>query len=186
MVSTMFSTSQVERQRSFIRVAQHVHRGQKRRDGRAYMTHPIAVAEIVEQQFTELSLEDLHLAVCVAVMHDTIEDGALSRSDLFVLVQSDYELDGNNEFLDEIGIVLDAVEIVSNTSHKPYSEFVKDIVDSGNRLAIIVKYCDMIHNMSCCIKELSIFQTASEKTAKQLTKYSSNIDTVISALKKVV
>ena len=48
--------------------AKEVHEGQFRNSGEAYITHPVAVAEIVAG--LELDTE----SICAALLHDTVED----------------------------------------------------------------------------------------------------------------
>jgi guanosine-3',5'-bis(diphosphate) 3'-pyrophosphohydrolase len=57
-------------------VAERCHRGQTRRSGDPYITHPVAVAGIV----AELGMEAPTL--CAALLHDTVEDTALSLADI--------------------------------------------------------------------------------------------------------
>src|SRR5688572_5519048 len=52
------------------------HLGQTRRSGEAYITHPLAVADI---------LADLRLdgdGICAAILHDTLEDTDVTRAEL--------------------------------------------------------------------------------------------------------
>ena len=181
----LFSASMIERQRSCLRVAQHAHRGQKRRDGMSYITHPVAVAEYIQENFqNKLSSQNLHLAVCAAFLHDAVEDSEFSTADIHTLIESDYKLDANDEHASEIEKIMDIVSIVSNLSKKPYADFISDILNSGNELALIVKYSDMCHNMKCCVNELTNIETCSEKTAKQMSKYAASINRIAFAIKE--
>jgi hypothetical protein len=59
---------QVERVREAFEYAETAHKGQKRKSGEAFITHPVAVADI---------LADLHLdgaTIAAAVLHDVVED----------------------------------------------------------------------------------------------------------------
>src|SRR6185312_15615021 len=52
-------------------IAERCHKGQFRRSGDPYITHPLAVATIV----AELGMEEP--TICAALLHDTVEDTAL-------------------------------------------------------------------------------------------------------------
>jgi GTP pyrophosphokinase len=57
-------------------VAEEAHRGQKRKSGDAYITHPLAVTTIL----AELGMTPATLAA--ALLHDTVEDTAYSLRQL--------------------------------------------------------------------------------------------------------
>src|SRR5690606_24683229 len=58
--------------------AESCHRGQGRQTGEPYITHPVAVATVV----AELGLDDV--SVAAALLHDAVEDTALSLAELDV------------------------------------------------------------------------------------------------------
>ena len=63
--------------RSAFRFAEEHHRGQNRKDGSPFITHPLAVAQIVA--------EELHLdseSIAAALLHDTIEDTDATHEDI--------------------------------------------------------------------------------------------------------
>ncbi|HBS75700.1 MAG TPA: bifunctional (p)ppGpp synthetase/guanosine-3',5'-bis(diphosphate) 3'-pyrophosphohydrolase, partial [Microbacterium sp.] len=60
-------------------VAEAAHEGQKRQSGEAYITHPLAVAQIL----AELGLGPK--AIAAALLHDTVEDTALSLAQVEAL-----------------------------------------------------------------------------------------------------
>lgn len=57
--------------RDAIAFARSAHAGQKRADGRAYLSHPLAVLQILRSVSPSLP----YLAYIAALMHDTVEDG---------------------------------------------------------------------------------------------------------------
>ena len=57
-------------------VAEKAHRGQKRQSGEPYITHPVAVAQIL----ADLGIGPQTLAA--ALLHDTVEDTAYSLDEL--------------------------------------------------------------------------------------------------------
>ena len=56
--------------------AEHAHQGQVRRSGEAFISHPLAVATVL----AGLGMDDITLAA--ALLHDSVEDTALSLDDL--------------------------------------------------------------------------------------------------------
>src|SRR5690606_14288534 len=72
-------------------VAAQAHKGQKRQSGEPYITHPVAVAQI---------LADLGLgprAIAAALLHDTVEDTGYPLDEL------------KAEFGDEVAMLVDGV-----------------------------------------------------------------------------
>ena len=69
-----------EAQRGLLRQAWAVgaaaHEGQTRKSGEPYITHPVAVAQVLAEQ--GLDVETL----VAAILHDTIEDTPLTRADI--------------------------------------------------------------------------------------------------------
>ena len=69
-----------EAQRALLRrawaVGASAHVGQLRKSGEPYITHPVAVAQVLAEQ--GLDVETL----VAAILHDTIEDTPLSRADI--------------------------------------------------------------------------------------------------------
>jgi GTP pyrophosphokinase len=53
--------------------AEQAHDGQKRRSGEAYITHPLAVADILAQMHMD------HQSLMAAMLHDVIEDTGISK-----------------------------------------------------------------------------------------------------------
>ena len=63
--------------RSAFHFAEEHHRGQNRKDGSPFVTHPLAVAQIVA--------EELHLdseSIAAALLHDTVEDTSATHEDI--------------------------------------------------------------------------------------------------------
>lgn len=108
----MFSVAQT--------LATVAHTGQRDRAGRPYITHLATVASYVTT--TEEK--------CVAWLHDTLEDTALTEGDLRPI------------FGDRI---TDAVVAMTHTADVPYLDYVRAL--KHNRLAKVVKLADLRHNM---------------------------------------
>ena len=115
--------------------ADSAHRGQLRKDGSAYITHPLAVAEIV----AELGL-DLE-SVVAALLHDCIEDTDVTY----------------DEVAKKFGVsVADLVEGVTKLSRVQYTSKEEEQMENLRKMliamvkdirVILVKICDRLHNM---------------------------------------
>jgi GTP diphosphokinase / guanosine-3',5'-bis(diphosphate) 3'-diphosphatase len=113
--------------------AAKAHKGQvdKSRTPRPYILHPMRVAMRVETAGDE--------AMQVGVLHDVIEDCGVVPADLR-----------------EAGFSEDVIEAVVLLSRPPqgapnrptHAQYVQAIKDSGNRLAILVKFADLGDNMN--------------------------------------
>ncbi|GAA2221996.1 bifunctional (p)ppGpp synthetase/guanosine-3',5'-bis(diphosphate) 3'-pyrophosphohydrolase [Herbiconiux moechotypicola] len=112
--------------------AEKAHEGQKRRSGEPYITHPVAVAQI---------LADLGLgskAVAAALLHDTVED-------------TDYSLDMlRHDFGDEVAMLVDGVTKLDKVKYgdSAQAETVRKMIVAMSRdiRVLIIKLCDRLHN----------------------------------------
>ncbi|MFI6478700.1 HD domain-containing protein [Nonomuraea sp. NPDC050663] len=101
-------------------VAAYWHRGQLRKSGEPYITHPEAVARIL----TELGAGDDTVLICAALLHDVLDDTACPQEQL------------RAEFGDEItDLVLEVQGFAYDTS-QPVSERCRTL-----------KLADRLHNM---------------------------------------
>jgi guanosine-3',5'-bis(diphosphate) 3'-pyrophosphohydrolase len=114
-------------------VAERCHRGQFRRSGDPYITHPLAVATIV----AELGLEEP--TICAALLHDTVEDTALSLDDV------------RREFGDEVAMLVDGVTKLAKAKYgdSAEAETIRKMVVAMAKDArvLILKLCDRLHNV---------------------------------------
>jgi guanosine-3',5'-bis(diphosphate) 3'-pyrophosphohydrolase len=112
--------------------AELAHRGQKRRSGEAYITHPVAVAQI---------LADLGIGsktIAAALLHDTVED-------------TDYELDTlRHDFGDEIAMLVDGVTKLDKLKYgdSAQAETVRKMVVAMSKdiRVLVIKLADRLHN----------------------------------------
>ncbi|QEW00047.1 bifunctional (p)ppGpp synthetase/guanosine-3',5'-bis(diphosphate) 3'-pyrophosphohydrolase [Microbacterium caowuchunii] len=113
-------------------VADKAHSGQKRQSGEPYITHPLAVAQI---------LADLGLgpkAVAAALLHDTVED-------------TGYELDAlRAEFGDEVAMLVDGVTKLDKVKYgeSAQAETVRKMIVAMSRdiRVLVIKLADRLHN----------------------------------------
>lgn len=97
------------------------HAGQKRRNGNPYIIHPIRVSQEVKSDKEKV----------VALLHDTVEDGNTSLSEILSL------------FGLEIG---GAVDALTRRKDEPYMDYILRV--KQNPLALTVKLADISDNLS--------------------------------------
>jgi len=126
---------QVERVREAFEYAETAHKGQKRKSGEAFITHPVAVADI---------LADLHLdgaTIAAAVLHDVVEDTPSSMAEVRL------------KFGDEVAEIVDGVTKLDQVQFKSRKEaqaesFRKMMLAMVRDIRVImVKLADRTHNM---------------------------------------
>ncbi|GAB2554096.1 RelA/SpoT family protein [Leucobacter ruminantium] len=113
-------------------VAERSHRGQKRRSGEPYITHPIAVAQILAD------LGVAPVAIAAALLHDTVED-------------TDYSLEQlTAEFGEEIAMLVDGVTKLDKVKYgdSAQAETVRKMVVAMSKdiRVLVIKLADRLHN----------------------------------------
>ena len=113
-------------------VAEHAHEGQKRKSGEPYITHPIAVAQI---------LADLGIGpttIAAALLHDTVEDTAYTLEQL------------QKDFGNEIAALVDGVTKLDKVKfgENAQAETVRKMVISMSKdiRVLVIKLADRLHN----------------------------------------
>ena len=116
-------------------VADKLHEGQFRVSGEPYISHPIAVAEIVAG--LELDTD----SICAALLHDTVEDCEVSCEDIRESFGEEVAMlvDGLTKLVDIKIEDKDEAEI--ENLRKMFLAMSKDI------RVIFIKLCDRLHNM---------------------------------------
>jgi len=112
--------------------AERAHDGQMRRSGEPYITHPVAVAQI---------LADLGIGtktIAAALLHDTVED-------------TDYTLDAlRADFGDEIAMLVDGVTKLDKVKYgdSTQAETVRKMIVAMSKdiRVLIIKLADRLHN----------------------------------------
>lgn len=104
------------------------HRGQKRIGGADYITHPIAVSEIVKSQGYD---ERYQIA---ALFHDLLEDTDATQEEILRF--------GSSE-------ILEAVKLLTKEKGYDMSEYIGAI--KKNPIAFAVKAADRLHNLQCAM-----------------------------------
>ena len=112
--------------------AERAHRGQTRRSGEPYVTHPVAVAQIL----ADLGIGPKTLAA--ALLHDTVED-------------TEYSLDLlRRDFGDEIAMLVDGVTKLDKLKYgdSAQAETVRKMVVAMSKdiRVLVIKLADRLHN----------------------------------------
>jgi guanosine-3',5'-bis(diphosphate) 3'-pyrophosphohydrolase len=111
------------------------HEGQTRKSGEPYITHPIAVAGILAEMGMDAE------TIIAAILHDTLEDTALSRSELA------------GEFGETVAELVDGVTKLdkmrfSSRQEADAESFRKMLLAMARDLRVIlIKLADRLHNM---------------------------------------
>ncbi len=112
--------------------AEKAHSGQKRKSGEPYITHPVAVAQIL----ADLGIGAKTLAA--ALLHDTVED-------------TDYDLDMlRRDFGDEIAMLVDGVTKLDKVKYgdSAQAETVRKMIVAMSKdiRVLVIKLADRLHN----------------------------------------
>lgn len=112
--------------------AERAHEGQARKSGEPYITHPLAVAQIL----AELGIGAKTIAA--ALLHDTVED-------------TDYSLDRlRRDFGDEIAMLVDGVTKLDKVKYgdSAQSETVRKMIVAMSKdiRVLVIKLADRLHN----------------------------------------
>ncbi|MEU3773413.1 HD domain-containing protein [Streptomyces sp. NPDC032472] len=114
-------------------LAETSHRGQMRKSGEPYITHPLAVTLIL----AELGAETTTLTA--SLLHDTVEDTEVTLDQV------------RAEFGDEVAFIVDGVTKVEKIDYGAAAEpetFRKMLVATGNDVRVMsIKLADRLHNM---------------------------------------
>ena len=111
------------------------HEGQTRKEGIPYITHPMAVAQMLAQQGYN---EEYQLA---GLFHDLLEDTDATEDEIITLA-------GEN--------VLTAVKLVTKTKGYNMADYMVKILE--NPMAKAVKIADRLHNLRCAVNANEAFR----------------------------
>lgn len=105
-----------------LQIATRAHAGQTDRDGNPYILHPLTVGLMGHTDEER----------CAGFLHDVVEDCGLTFDDLLT------------EGIPQ-GIV-NALRLLTHDHGMSYDQYIQRIIDSGNPIALQVKYNDLRHN----------------------------------------
>ena len=113
--------------------AEHYHRGQTRKSGEPYITHPLAVATIL----ADLGMTESTL--CAALLHDTVEDTSYTLEQL------------RTDFGDEIALMVHGVTKLDKLTYgeSAKAETIRKLVVATAKdvRVLVIKLADRLHNM---------------------------------------
>ena len=160
-----------ERMLRALSFATQKHKGQKRIGGNDYITHPIAVCEMVKNQGYG---EDFQIT---ALFHDLLEDTNATEGEILEF--------GNQN-------VLTAVKLLTKEKGYDMQKYIEGI--KGNQIAFVVKGADRLHNLQCALvtnaefKRKYILETVdwyldfSKEIKKAVKELAESLDTPIAEL----
>lgn len=114
-------------------LAESSHRGQTRKSGEPYITHPLAVTLLLAQLGAETT------TLVASLLHDTVEDTEVTLDQV------------REEFGAEVSYLVDGVTKLEKVDHGTAAEpetFRKMLVAAGNDVRVMsIKLADRLHNM---------------------------------------
>ena len=134
-ISTYLERPQVDQVKRAYYYAEQAHEGQIRRSGEPYVTHPLAVADILAGMHLD------HQSLMAALLHDVLEDTAITKTAL------------EGQFGDEVAHLVDGVSKLTQIEFRSKAEaqaenFQKMTMAMANDIRVIlVKLADRLHNM---------------------------------------
>ncbi len=127
-----------------MKISYNVHNGQFDKTGIPYIFHPMHLAEQMDDEIT----------ICVALLHDVVEDGNITFEDL-----------ESYGFTYEI---IEAVRLLTHEKSISYMDYISKI--KSNPVAKKVKLADLTHNSN-----LTRLSCVNEKDIERAEKYSKAI-----------
>ena len=144
----------IELERAFFR-ARDAHEGQLRKSGEPYITHPIAVAEILADLGMDLA------TINAALLHDTVEDTKITLEAI------------RHDFGNEVADLVDGVTKLDKLTYGPNAEAetLRKMVIAMSRdiRVLVIKLADRLHNARTW-KYVAI-ETAERKARETLDIY---------------
>lgn len=134
-LSGYLAPDQVNSVRRAYYYAEQAHDGQLRRSGEPYVTHPLAVANILSDMHMD------HQSLMAAMLHDVIEDTGISKTAV------------KSQFGDTVADMVDGVSKLNKITFSTHAEaqaenFQKMALAMARDLRVIlVKLADRLHNM---------------------------------------
>ena len=123
-----------------LRISFEAHKNQIDKSGMPYVYHPFHLAEQMEDEYT----------VCVALLHDVVEDTDYTLTDLIVAGFP--------------APVTDAIALMTHDDAVPYMDYVKKL--RNDPIARAVKLADLRHN-----SDLSRLDVIDDRALERAEKY---------------
>jgi len=140
------------------------HEGQYRKGGLPYITHPLAVAEMVKEWGYD---EDVQIA---ALFHDLLEDTDATENDIVRL--------GGTE-------VLKVVKLLTKTKDYVMAEYIAAI--KSDPIAKVIKAADRLHNLRCAVTADETFRRKYIQESREwYLDFSPEIEREVQELEKTI
>jgi len=133
-----------------MKIAFDAHKEQVDKVGLPYIYHPIHLAEQMDDE----------VSICVALLHDVVEDTNISFEDLI-------EQGISNE-------VIITLRLLSHDNEVQYMDYIQNIKNSGDVVAISIKLADLKHN-----SDISRLDIVDERDVVRCEKYLNAIKVLI-------
>jgi GTP diphosphokinase / guanosine-3',5'-bis(diphosphate) 3'-diphosphatase len=131
-----------------IKLAEEKHKGQVDKGGEPYISHPLSVMGMLKDEPSKMA----------GVLHDIVEDTTVTFDDL-------KGLGCPEEVLSAVRLVTHAEDF--DGSDESYMRDIQNIADSGNQIAVDVKWADLTNN-----QDLSRIPSPTPKDHARLIRYS--------------
>ena len=128
-----------------IEFATKAHAGQKRKDGKDYITHPIAVLEIARKESEHVSDETKLIISLLSLFHDIAEDVHYYKNKEELVAAEFIQYIDLNQF--DVSRLVNNLKLLNKNRHENYLEYILAIRDQSISAAY-VKRADLAHNMS--------------------------------------
>jgi len=125
-----------------LKISFYAHKEQVDSTGMPYIFHPFHIAEQMPNE----------ISVCAALLHDVVEDTEITFEDLKAQGMPCE--------------VIDVVRLLTHDDAVSYMDYVRNIKESGNAMAIAIKLEDLRHN-----SDVSRIGKIDEKMALRLDEY---------------
>lgn len=162
-----------------VKIASEAHQHQFRWDGTPYMSHVVGVwnnviKAILTDKLLHLTERSFALTQCAALLHDVIED-CMTREELAEKLKDI----GDDGF--EVELLSIVADELTHDRNVTYVEYVNAIHTTAG---LVVKYCDMQHNMSCSMENI-LDNNDIVRASKQFKKYGQVINTLAQKLSNI-
>ncbi len=149
-----------------LEIATEYHKGQKRRDGKDYITHPIEVVSILESRYMTPNALANEIILIAGYAHDLAEDTSLTE-DRFLRRFTD--LGYFADFSEQFFLLESILRMLHKGRFDSYTDYITNLVKKdgdiqAKALAKRVKLADLAHN-------LSDLKPGSQRDKYELAKY---------------
>jgi GTP pyrophosphokinase len=134
-ISTNYGPADTDLVRLAYEFAEEAHRGQVRKSGEPYITHPTAAATILAEMKLELPI------VIAALLHDVPEDTTVTIEDI------------RKNFGDDVGQIVEGVTKLGKLKYRGMDRYIENlrkmfVAMAADVRVVFVKFADRLHNLS--------------------------------------